>query len=145
MSLLALPELAAGFVYGMVGDNHLTEMESCYQGTAPLLSYLEGALADLEHFQIFKAMGQFELFVFHFQQDIAPCSMMSDDIAEIESWATAFTNPTSLISEVTKHYLLHKKAVTADIAAVKADWATGAYFATGKDAADLLTVLIPMQ
>lgn len=144
-SLLALPELAAGFVYGMVGDNHLTEMEACYQGTSPLFTYLETALTDLEHFQIFKAMSQFELFVYHFQMDVAPCTQMTDDIAEIESWAAAFKNPTSLISEVTKHYLLHKKAVSADIAAIKADWATGAYFATGKDAADLLTVLIPMQ
>jgi len=143
--LLALPELAAGFVYGMVGDNNLTEMEACYTGTSPLFHYLEGALTDLEHFQIFKAIGQFELFVYHFQMDVAPCTMMSDDIAEIESWASAFAHPTSLISEVTKHYLLHKKAVSADIAAIKADWAAGSFFATGKDVADLLTVLIPIE
>ena len=71
--------------------------------------------------------------------------MMSDDIAEIESWASAFTSPATLIPEVTKHYLLHKKAVSADIAAIKADWDAGSFFATGKDAADLLTVLIPME
>jgi len=47
-----------------------------------------------------------------------------------------------LVSTVTKHYLLHKKAVTADITAVKTDYAAKSYFATGKDAADLLTILV---
>ena len=45
-----LPELAAGFVYGMVGDNHLAEMESCYAGVTPLYEYLDAALVNLEHF-----------------------------------------------------------------------------------------------
>lgn len=142
---MAIPELAAGFVYGMVGDNNLEEMKTCYSSTSPLWTYLSAALTDLEAFHIFKAMEQFELFVYHFQVDAAPCTQMADDIAEIESWAAAFKNPTSLISEVTKHYLLHKKAVSTDIATIKTDWAAESYFATGKDAADLLTILIPME
>lgn len=54
--LMMLPDLAAGFVYGMVGDNHLTEMEACYQGVHPLEQYLMAALGDLEHFHIIKAL-----------------------------------------------------------------------------------------
>lgn len=87
-------------------------------------------------------MKQLELFVYHFQLDVAPCTMMGDDIAAIESWANIFKNPTELVATATKHYLLHKRAVTADIAAMKADWAASSFFATGKDAADLLTVLV---
>ena len=90
LDLLMLPEMAAGFVYGMVGDNHLTEMEACYTGVTPLYGYLEQALADLEKFHIFAAIKQFEAFVFHFQEDVAPCTHMSDDVAEIEAWAQAF-------------------------------------------------------
>merc|ERR1712045_951305 len=85
LDLLMLPELAAGFVYGMVGDNHLTEMEA---------------------------------------------------------WAQVFKQPKSLATTVAKHYLLHKKAVTADITAVRADWDNKSYFSVGKDAADLVTVLV---
>lgn len=41
--LLAIPEVAAGFLYGMVGDNHLSEIESCYAGVTPLYGYLHAA------------------------------------------------------------------------------------------------------
>ena len=67
---------------------------------------------------------------------------MGDDVAAIEAWAQIFKQPTSLATTVAKHYMLHKRAVKADIAAVRADWANKSYFSTGKDAADLVTVLI---
>lgn len=140
--IMTIPDLAAGFVYGMVGDNHLTEMESCYQGSADLWSYLHAAILDLEAFHIIAAMEQMELFVYHFQLDAVPCTQMQDDLAAIAAWAQIFTNPSELISTVTKHYLLHRHAVSTDIAAMKLDWANESYFATGRDTADLLTVLI---
>ena len=27
---MTVPDFVAGFVYGMTGDNHLTEIEACY-------------------------------------------------------------------------------------------------------------------
>lgn len=142
MDLLAAPELAAGFVYGMVGDNHLTEMESCYAGTQPLFTYLETALKDIEGFHIFSALKQLEEFVYHFQMDIAPCTAMGDDVTAIEQWAQVFKSPKTLVTNATKHYLLHKKMITADIATIKSDWSTGKYFDTGKVAAEVLTTLV---
>jgi len=142
MDLLAMPELAAGFLYGMVGDNHLSEMEACYAGSDSLFKYLETALKDIEGFHIFAALKELELFVYHFQLDVAPCTQMGDDLTAIEQWATIFKSPKTLVSTATKHYLLHKKAVTADITAIKTDWAAGSFFATGHAAADLLTVLV---
>jgi len=140
--LLSVPEVAAGFVYGMVGENHLSEMEACYAGTQPLWSSLEAALKDVEAFHLIGAMKHLEEFIFHFQVDVAPCTNMGDDIAAIEQWAAIFKQPKTLIPIATKHYLLHKKAVTADIAAIKADWASKGYFATGKAAADLMTIIV---
>jgi len=67
---------------------------------------------------------------------------MGDDVTAIEKWAAVFKHPKDLIPSATKHYLMHKKAITADIAAVKADWAANSFFATGKAAADLITILV---
>ena len=140
--LLEIPELAAGFIYGMVGDNHLAEMQACYSSTHDLEQYLATAVKDVEAFHLFSAMKQFEEFVYHFQVDVAPCMNMSEDVAAIELWAKAFTNPKTLVADATKHYLLHKKAVTTDITAIKTDFAAKSYFAAGKDAADILTILV---
>jgi len=30
--VMAAPDFVAGFIYGMTGDNHLTEIEACYNG-----------------------------------------------------------------------------------------------------------------
>ena len=145
MDLMAVPDLAAGFIYGMVGDNNLSEMEACYAATQPLFSYLETALNDLEKFHIVSALKQVEAFVYHFQMDVAPCTKMNDDVVEIENWAKAFEHPTSLVSEASKHFIMHRKQIMADIATVKSDWSSKKYFGTGKTAADLITILVPMQ
>jgi hypothetical protein len=146
LDLLMLPELAAGFVDGMVGDNHLAEMQACYKGVHPLEQDLMAALKDVEGFHLIKALKQFEMFVYHFQLDVAPCMHMSDDVKAIENWAKIFKSPKDLITTATKHYLFHKGDVTTDIASIKSDWGAKSYFKTGKDAADLLTLLVgPIQ
>ena len=146
LDLMMLPDLAAGFVYGMTGDNNLTEFEACYSGVAPLEQYLMAAIKDVEAFHLIKAMKQFELFVYNLQTDVAPCENMSGDIQKIEQWAQIFKSPKDLLTNATKHYLLHKGTITTDITNTKSDFEAKSYFKTGKDAADLLTVLVgPIQ
>ena len=71
---------------------------------------------------------------------------MGDDIQKIEQWASIFKQPKTLLTNATKHYLLHRGDITTDIANIKSDFDAKSYFKTGKDAADLLTVLVgPMQ
>ena len=144
LDIMMLPDLAAGFVYGMVGDNHLEEIEACYSGVSPLWTYLDASLKDLEAFHIFAAIKQFEKFVFNFQTDMAPCmhGAMHDDLSAIEQWATIFTTPETLVANATKHFLLHKKRITGDIATIKTDWSADKYFDTGVQAADLITTLV---
>ena len=118
LDLMMLPDLAAGFVYGMVGDNKLTEFESCYSGVAPLEQYLMAALKYVEGFHLIKAMEQFELFVYNLQTDVAPCKNMDDDIQKIEQWAQIFKTPKDLLANATKHYLLHRGDISTDIASI---------------------------
>ena len=145
MPIMAAPEFIAGFVYGMTGDNHLTEIEACATGGELMFSEIETGVADIKKGgwdNDIQAALQFGLAALQVPQALSTCEGMDDDIAAIEQWAQIFTNPTELAATVTKHYLLHKKKVTADIAAVKADWAAGSYFATGEVAADLITILV---
>ena len=32
VDVMAVPDYIAGWIYGMTGDNHLTEIETCYTG-----------------------------------------------------------------------------------------------------------------
>lgn len=41
-------DFVAGFVYGMTGDNHLTEIEACYQGGDLMVQEVETGIADIK-------------------------------------------------------------------------------------------------
>lgn len=69
---------------------------------------------------------------------------MSDDISTIEAWAKNFADVKSLAPTLTKHFLLHKKAIEADIATLKTDANDQEWFATGEEIADIVTILLPM-
>ena len=45
---MAVPDFVAGFVYGMTGDNHLTEIEACYQGGELMYNEIETGIADIK-------------------------------------------------------------------------------------------------
>lgn len=67
---------------------------------------------------------------------------MGPDIAAIEAWTQIFHNKAQLVATVSKHYLLHKKAVRTEIADLEANWDLGYYFWAGVKAADLADLLI---
>ena len=67
---------------------------------------------------------------------------MSDDIAELEDWASIFTEPEKLVGTVTKNYLLHKKKITSKMHSLKANYYSRQYFGAGENAAELLQDLV---
>lgn len=47
-ALTTTADFIAGFVYGMTGDNHLTEIEACYQGGQLMAQEIEYGIADIK-------------------------------------------------------------------------------------------------
>lgn len=45
---MAIPDFVAGFIYGMTGDNHLTEIEACWSGSTDTISDAEKLIKDVE-------------------------------------------------------------------------------------------------
>jgi hypothetical protein len=56
LDLMAVPDFVAGFVYGMTGNNHLTEVEACYQGGEKIVTDSQIALADFKSGNWFKGI-----------------------------------------------------------------------------------------
>ena len=146
---LAIADFVGGFLEGMAVDNNLTELQSCFVNTAQtselMYSEVETGIADIKHggwdYDIQAAL-EFGLVALQIPQFLHGCPGVSPDIKALESWATIFTNPTELVSTVTKHYLLHKKAITDDIQATEADWKAHLFYKSGHDLADLLTLAV---
>ena len=46
--VVAYPDFAAGFIYGMTGNNHLSQIESCYQGGEKLETDVKDAISKIE-------------------------------------------------------------------------------------------------
>ena len=145
-------KLLAGFIYGMVGENHLTEIEACgadVRTNAPEVEHeLLAAIGDFKHGGwngITQGVLEILLVALQLVDVLGTCKHMQDDIAAIEAWAKGFTDVHSLIPSVTKHFLLHRKAIEADITDLKADAAAQEWFKTGQEAAEIVTILLPIQ
>jgi len=142
---MAIPDFIAGLMYGLTTNNHLTEIETCYDSGVPIDMYVQTALDDFHHGGKdwdMQAIINIGLAGLNVPIALTTCRGMGDDLHAIESWATVFTHPEELTKDLTKNWLLHKKAIKADIHNFKADWAAGEYFKSGVDAADLLNTAI---
>lgn len=145
LDTLAIPDYVAGFIYGMTGDNHLQEIETCFNGSESLISEAHDALTDIQSGNWVKAVTSLTQVFKQFPDTLTNCKDLDADIATIESWATIFTQPEDLLKEASKNFLLHRKTIMGDISDEQAHWATGQYFNAGIDTAMALTELLPME
>ena len=139
LDAVAVPDFIAGFIYGMTGDNHLSEIEACYNGSEDLVGDVQSAVKLIEAGDYVKGFAEIGLVVSKFPQTLSTCQNMDDDIAAIESWATIFTEPEQLTKTLSKNWLLHRRTIKEDIANEQSDWAAANYFQAGVDTALALT------
>jgi hypothetical protein len=127
ITAMAIPDFVAGFVYGMTGENDLTEIEYCFQGGELVAQEIEQGIADIkvggtDH--DIQAALEFALAATQIPIALNTCKGMDDDIQAIEDWASIFKNPTELASHLAFNYARHKKAITTDISTLTSDWDT---------------------
>lgn len=140
--------ILAGFIYGMTKDNHLTELEACWGGGVEMEHEVLKSISDFKRGgwdNITQGVLQLLIVALQLPQELHTCEGMQDDLAAIGTWAHGFTQVSTLIPEVTRHFLVHKKAIMADIGTLKTDMAAEEYFAVGVEAADIATILLPIQ
>jgi len=145
ISALAIPDFVAGFVYGLTGDNNLTEIEACYQGGTLMATEIEAGIADIkiggtDH--DIQAGLQFALAATQIPEALKTCEGMTDDLNAIEQWASIFKDPAKLAQKLALHYARHKAQIKTDISTLETDWDSQKYFDAGKDLADLATLAI---
>jgi len=141
----AMPHFIGGLFYGLTAENHLEEFTACYTGGSTQFQEIEFALAEFgkdgwDH--EVQAILELGIVVLQIPQTLHTCKNMGDDLAAFTDWASIFMNPAELTATITKHFALHKKAITADIAEEKAHWAAEEWWKAGITAADLLTIAI---
>jgi hypothetical protein len=87
---MAYPEFAAGLMFGLVGENHLTEISACWYSGTPIESDILTGVSDLHHggwdFEI-QGILEFGLAALNVPIAIKTCDQMGPDVAAIESWA----------------------------------------------------------
>jgi len=139
--------LLAGFIYGMTKENHLTELQACWTGGVELEHGILKSISDFKQGgwnPITQGVLQLLIVALQLPQELHTCTHMSDDLSAIEDWGKQFTEVSSIVPKVTKHFLVHKKAILADVSDLKADMAAEEYCKAGTEAADIATILLPI-
>ena len=117
-----------GFVYGFTGENNLTELQTCLDNDYASYLIVEKGIAAYyagDEKASFEAIAEL---LHQLPVDLKSCYKSRTDVKAIYEWAQIFTDKAALVADVTKHYALHRKAITADIATFKADWAAAEYW-----------------
>ena len=83
-SLAGIPKVIEGFVYEIFDESTLPEINKCVVTSKPLLRYAKTIIGDLEHLRIIDMLENLELFIYHWQLDLMPCTQMGDDIAAMK-------------------------------------------------------------
>ena len=137
--------ILAGLIEGMIGQNDLKEIEACYGGSKEMTHELKKAISKFEGGgwnNITQGALQVVEIGLQIPKELHTCTNMSEDLAKVEAWGKQFTDISKLAAKVTKHYLLNKKQVTADIDGLKKDWVAQEFFETGQDLATIVNLLI---
>lgn len=91
LDLLAVPDFAAGMLYGFTGDNQLPEVEACFAGGQTIEAEAAALLRDLEAHSFVHAMKDGRKLMADFHSALASCEGMDDDLQRIAAWAEIFT------------------------------------------------------
>ena len=137
MPVRAPYEFASGFAFGFTEVNDLTAFELCYTQDAASFKYVKSALAQIVEGNIEAALADLALFGQALPTDVATCEAAKIDLVAVENWAQIFKNKAALTADITMRYALHRRAIKADIAELKADWALEEFYQAGFIAADL--------
>ena len=85
-------------------------------------------IADVQAKDIDKIQIDGQAFFAELLKDTATCDVPSQDVTDITNWLSVLSNPTKAKAMIAKNYLLHKRAITKDEDAIKADLAAEDYF-----------------
>jgi len=78
--VMAVPDFVAGFIYGMTGDNNLTEIEACFQGGEQLVTDAQTAISDFTSGNFFKGIKDAGTVWNEVGSSMTTCKGMDDDI-----------------------------------------------------------------
>ena len=97
VGVMSAADFVAGFMYGMTGQNHLTEIEACYTGGELMVNEIETGIADFKKGgwdNITQGILQLGLVGLQIPQALHTCENMDEDVAAIKEWGSIFKNPT---------------------------------------------------
>ena len=138
------PDFFAGFIYGMTDSNDLVEMKLCMDDTHQLAAEADRMIHDLENGDIAKAALLFKKLKKELPEAMTACKSMDEDMATVNDWFSAWSDPTAVIKEATLNYVKHQDQVKADRKSEMDHSAAGQYFHAGEDFARVMTDLLPM-
>ena len=145
IDLAGTEQFVAGLIFGLVGKNDLSEIQTCLTGAQTLETEITTAITDFQKKDvqdIIAGIEQVGLIINQLPSDLINCKNIQGDLKRIQTWAQIFTKPTTLVETVTKNMLQHYTYVLGDIVRADGEWNNKQYYQVGDDVADILVQTI---
>ena len=144
------PEFAAGFVYGMTGNNYESAIagpDACYTVPKHDLPSKELNMA-MSMLKSGKEAGQiaagidYSLYVEQLNSMLGSCTDVQTDLQKISQWAEIFNDPELFGKTTTKNFIKNSDLIEADIKVMEQWWDSADYYKSGMTMAYIATILI---
>jgi len=134
----AFPDLAAGFVKAMTGNDYRTEIQTCWDHNqdANLIKADEQIYADEKVKSYDDIYTQMDNIRDATLAGIKNCKDMEADRDAITKWSAIFDDHHKFKATVAKNYILHGAQLKKDFASAKTDGAAKNFFNLGLDLGD---------
>ena len=133
--------MLAGFIYGVIDQNHLTEIELCLKDGKTEATDAYTVIKDFEAGQWTTGIKELGVIVKTLPTLMKDCTSIGADITSLETWASVFLDTPADIEALIKTNVTHSLIkLTRDLKQAKQDWAAEKYFAFGTELGDMLVI-----
>ena len=130
-----------GVVHGIIEGEGLTEVEACAGDVKTEASLAYTAFEDFLQHQWTAGAQTLLQIVEDVPTVYGACTNLSEDIATLENWATAFAHPASLPDTVRTNVTHNLLKLTRDLNKAKNEWKNETYYEFGTTLGMMLTIV----
>ncbi|CDW72936.1 UNKNOWN [Stylonychia lemnae] len=137
--------IIAGFLEGIVEQDHLSDLQECLQDSEELTEQLEEIQNDLESRNInamFDGLKLIGKLVLSLPSQLKDCEKIKDDLEQFKKWAEVFTKPQELYVQLMKNIPAHFTEIWDDIQDANTQYQNGDYYKYGKDLGDSMVLAV---
>ena len=135
-------QFLGGLVWGLIQKDDLSKIQTCLNDCQDIQKDVTEAVNDFKKGDLQDIIAGIQLIgkvaLTELPHDLQDCKGMESDVQRIESWATQFLHPGTMIPKIIQNVITHFQQIMGDVSKVDSDFTAHNFYNAGDDVADIM-------